>query len=487
MTFTLKGGEKAEFSNLPVGTGFTVSEESKDADGYETTVSAAGGTVNSSDKTVTGSISATAAVTASYVNTKNTVKKEATKQWKSGEEIIAWPADIENVTVTLYAKIQGSEAAVKISDASISGYFNGIDAEKVIDKNTTDHKAAWENLPARIFDGREWKDVEYSVQETKITYVKTAEEETQRVVVPDIPIPAGEGDIITNQAEVIDVNAKKAWLNKDGKTTPPEGAKVTFTLLADGAETNHSVELNGVDETDGGKDQKTGDYEGADWTAYFTGLPKYNKDTGALITYTVKETGTWNGYKIEGNDTVNSGGTITNKEITFSLNILKVDSGNHNIKLKGAVFTLNMINGKAGADSIIGGTSQEKSTNDDGEATFDNLSVGYYKVEETQTPEGYLITGESVFYIEVNETGIVLLKKGTGSPESWEKNAEPYGNVITFTVTAGNAAATVVNDAGEELPHTGGSGTMIYTVIGTILITAAGILLLRRKRNEMMN
>jgi len=43
-------------------------------------------------------------------------------------------------------------------------------------------------------------------------------------------------------------------------------------------------------------------------------------------------------------------------------------------------------------------------------------------------------------------------------------------------------ATTVVNNAGTELPSTGGMGTTIFYVIGGILVLAAAIILISRKR-----
>jgi LPXTG-motif cell wall-anchored protein len=77
----------------------------------------------------------------------------------------------------------------------------------------------------------------------------------------------------------------------------------------------------------------------------------------------------------------------------------------------------------------------------------------------------------------VTDNGIVLLTKGEGAPNTWEKNAVSYGNVKTFTAasTDKNAQATVENTPGAALPHTGGSGTMLYYLMGLMLIAVAGI------------
>ena len=59
----------------------------------------------------------------------------------------------------------------------------------------------------------------------------------------------------------------------------------------------------------------------------------------------------------------------------------------------------------------------------------------------------------------------------------------------TFTIAAGDytssnlaQAATVVNNSGAELPSTGGIGTTIFDVVGSILVVAAGVLLITKKR-----
>ena len=44
------------------------------------------------------------------------------------------------------------------------------------------------------------------------------------------------------------------------------------------------------------------------------------------------------------------------------------------------------------------------------------------------------------------------------------------------------AAVKVVNEKGTELPSTGGFGTTIFYVVGTILVLGAGILLVTRRR-----
>ena len=41
---------------------------------------------------------------------------------------------------------------------------------------------------------------------------------------------------------------------------------------------------------------------------------------------------------------------------------------------------------------------------------------------------------------------------------------------------------TIVNQSGTELPSTGGMGTTIFYVLGSILVLGAGVLLVVKKR-----
>ena len=50
------------------------------------------------------------------------------------------------------------------------------------------------------------------------------------------------------------------------------------------------------------------------------------------------------------------------------------------------------------------------------------------------------------------------------------------------TVKTGNVSMDVVNKAGTELPTTGGMGTTLFYALGGILVVAAVVLLVTKKR-----
>jgi len=177
--------------------------------------------------------------------------------------------------------------------------------------------------------------------------------------------------------------------------------------------------------------------------------------------------------------------TIINEDIPVDLNILKVDSNGMTKALSGAGFELCRVN-EANA-SIISDSTVTASTNgandltaDDGKAWFKDLVSGYYRVTETQVPAGYILTSSREFYIRVDigaEHPIALVN-WTG--QGWTEKG--YDAKLSFD--AQSNTATVGNDAGVRLPSTGGHGTTLYHVLGTLMMLGAAILLVVKKRMQ---
>ena len=480
--FTLKGGEEAVFSKLQKNSTYIIEELSADQDGYVTTVSSVGGTV-SDGKKVTGTLDKTTAITAIYTNTKNTTELEASKVWKSGEQTITWPEDVESVKFTLFKTVNGEKTIVDAGD--LTDYMTDTSSfanPASITKNTAAHKVVWDNLPTKKLINDTWCDISYSVEETEITYTNKAKAAGQTDLTTAEAIASAYGNpsynaiskTITNEIPTVDISATKQWKDKEGNILPiangkqiPSTAKVTFTLLSNNNSTSHIVELNGVDETQGGTVVKTGDYEGADWTAHFTGLPKYTSD-GNIIKYTIRETGKWNGYAVDGNDTVDDGGTIVNKEQSINISIIKIDKESEE-HLAGAKFRLKQYDTSYSTEIADLG---EKEVSSEGTLNYTGLTIGCYEVEETKSPDGYnRISEKPRFEVGVNETTKEL-------EISYENDTE---GMVTYD--ASNKTFTVRNTSGAELPFTGGSGTWLYTILGAILALGAVMLLIWKRKH----
>ena len=101
---------------------------------------------------------------------------------------------------------------------------------------------------------------------------------------------------------------------------------------------------------------------------------------------------------------------------------------------------------------------------DDGTLRFEGLKEGDYTITETKAPTGYNPLTETV---QVKIT--------------WNK--ETLGFEFTGAADAdGIAQVTVVNQTGTELPSTGGMGTTIFYILGGIMVLAAVVMLVTKKR-----
>ncbi|MBR2812644.1 MAG: LPXTG cell wall anchor domain-containing protein [Solobacterium sp.] len=149
--------------------------------------------------------------------------------------------------------------------------------------------------------------------------------------------------------------------------------------------------------------------------------------------------------------------------------------------LKGATFTITKYT-DSNFDVIDTSSSAWSQTLEDklvdGEYTlnglfeFTGLSVGFYKIDEAVMPAGYIsMTDDPVFEIRKNAE--------TSQPEIvlYEKNGDSYvevGSGATDMVRiAAGTTLYVGNTPGAALPHTGGSGTGQFALIGIILIALA--------------
>lgn len=107
----------------------------------------------------------------------------------------------------------------------------------------------------------------------------------------------------------------------------------------------------------------------------------------------------------------------------------------------------------------------------DGRVTFRGLGAGTYTIEETTTPEGYNTIDPIVFTIGFDPDE----KEFTSNNEKIEVEAD---NTLT---------TTIVNKKGTTLPTTGGAGTTMFYIIGSILAIGAAVLLITKRRMSAGN
>ena len=143
--------------------------------------------------------------------------------------------------------------------------------------------------------------------------------------------------------------------------------------------------------------------------------------------------------------------------------------------MKGAAFTLYKKDSSGNWNEV-----ETISAGDTTTFTFKGLDDGDYKLSETTTPNGYNTIDDVEFTVTADHD------VESDSPALNSLSGDVTSGTAEFTpiTTDGSLTTDVVNKKGSVLPSTGGMGTTILYVVGTILVLAAGILLVTKKRMD---
>ncbi|MGT2802325.1 SpaA isopeptide-forming pilin-related protein [Streptococcus henryi] len=175
---------------------------------------------------------------------------------------------------------------------------------------------------------------------------------------------------------------------------------------------------------------------------------------------------------------------------TFKLTVDKVNEAG--TLLSGAEFTLHKM--------VKDGNTYVKSSQaitlakseNDARFTAVGLDSGIYVLEETQAPVGYNKLSKPVYFKVVTTkqedsadprlttVNIVRLNDDFTEQSEGQKDVN-----VDFEPNYGDMTATIVNGKGSKLPETGSVGTRILYALGSILVIAAGVLLVTKKRMEV--
>jgi len=156
--------------------------------------------------------------------------------------------------------------------------------------------------------------------------------------------------------------------------------------------------------------------------------------------------------------------------------------------LDGAAFTLT-------PTGDTPGTAKTYTSADGGHIQFLGLDAGTYELTETSAPNGY-IKDSRTYVVEIIPTyddatsdAPILVSYDVKFKVKGEND---YLTTATFTATSDGTKVTstthaehtqvIGNTPGAELPSTGGIGTTIFYVVGTLLVIGAGVVLVTRRR-----
>lgn len=146
-------------------------------------------------------------------------------------------------------------------------------------------------------------------------------------------------------------------------------------------------------------------------------------------------------------------------------------------KLAGAEFTLEK-KLKNNSTKVIGVVKSEDGTS----FTFSGLDDGDYILTETQTPSQYNTIAPITFTVTAKHDIEWTTAKRTDVLT--KLSGDKVSGKITFTSSDDKSTLStdVINKSGSTLPTTGGMGTTIFYVVGSILVLGAAILLITKKR-----
>lgn len=178
---------------------------------------------------------------------------------------------------------------------------------------------------------------------------------------------------------------------------------------------------------------------------------------------------------------------------TYELDVEKVDGIENTKKLADAEFVLKRKVGETTEYAVVTREKLEKwesdrnkattlVTGDDGLVKVAGLDDGTYYLEETKAPSKYNKLSEDVTIVISATTVNNQSWKGTASDVLTKIDVTANGKTSDGSVNSGSVKVTVENNQGSTLPTTGGMGTTIFYVVGSILVLGAAILLITKKR-----
>ncbi|MFM9320337.1 isopeptide-forming domain-containing fimbrial protein [Streptococcus sp. ST16] len=158
---------------------------------------------------------------------------------------------------------------------------------------------------------------------------------------------------------------------------------------------------------------------------------------------------------------------------TYKTVVNKVDQ--NGAALKGAEFKLFK---KMQDGSLKEIATEAPITSDTTSFGFKGLDDGDYILKETKTPAGYNTIKDITFTVTAEHDVLA------DQPKLTNLSGVAASGQITFTADkdAGSLTTQVENKKGSILPSTGSIGTTVLYVAGSVLVVAAGILLVTKKR-----
>lgn len=275
-----------------------------------------------------------------------------------------------------------------------------------------------------------------------------------------------------------DVNVTSIIVDNDGSDTTTDDQKTVTAQF-----TNKKIVIDWYDEANNQFLYDNGATVTITYTAVVTDKAAIDGDGNTnkvTVTWTTKDGVEPGPDKVETEETI----------FTYAIALKKVN--NKGNALPGAVFEfpfyVKSTADATGAYIYAGTTGGEGLTNqittpDSGVIVVKGVKSGDYTITEVTAPAGYnkLTAPVTVKAAKTSSTSThttVYLDKDGNVVDVSAKEIEVKVDIDTIAATA----VVVVNKAGTELPSTGGMGTTIFYVLGSVLVIGAAVLLVTKKR-----
>lgn len=168
--------------------------------------------------------------------------------------------------------------------------------------------------------------------------------------------------------------------------------------------------------------------------------------------------------------------TVEDKVYTYLVDLIVNKTDADGIALPGAVFAVEDAEGNVIATGTSDETGLVKFAWTNGVGLKDGET---YTIVETDAPEGYNKAKDIEFTVTCTDPAT----DASNANCTWKSSNDSVTFIITDTAAEDDYFETTVeNKTGSLLPETGGIGTTIFYVVGSILMLAALVLLVSKKR-----
>ncbi len=277
------------------------------------------------------------------------------------------------------------------------------------------------------------------------------------------------------------------WLDENGNSQYASPATVTITYTAT---INEKAEINGTGNTNSAQlGWNTRPYDPEDPPT--DPVPTPDPETETTPDFTVEDKSETTTYvfaagivKMDENGTGLTGAHFTMQDKDGNTIVVKAtQDAKGNYIYAGTLATGSSLEDTPPYDSNSADYTIDLVSGEDGLITVEGIAEGTYTFTETEAPAGYNLL-DGTFNVQgdlagwkTSTTDVTYYIKD-GQVVGQEEGGETHTSVFNVDVKA----AVVINKTGTQLPDTGGIGTTVFYVVGGVLVLAAVVLLVTKKR-----